>query len=165
MNATSRLLTLSGAAAVATSALLPWVQVRGLPLDLDLLGTEITATETTVGGLDTPVWPALVGVAALVALLALIGRGRKLLGLLGAITVLAGAALTYYLFNVIDIETSKRSVLERTLADVVVESSVKPGPYLLLAGGVAIVVGAISAGPRRAREPAPVPTPLDSSTR
>jgi hypothetical protein len=43
--------------------------------------------------------------------------------------------------NVVDIEASG-NVLKETLAGALVSSTAEPGPFLLLAGGVAILVGA-----------------------
>lgn len=138
-----------GAGAVAASALLPWVRVEGVPLRLGLLGTDVSALEQTVSGTDTAAWPALLAVAVLGAVLALVGRGRMVLVALGALTVVAGAGLMYYLANVIDIETSDRSLLERTLADVAVRSTVQSGPILLLLGGAGLVLGgALARRPR-----------------
>ena len=150
MQAFGRWMAFLGAGAVAVSALLPWVRVEGIPLRLDLLGTDVSAIEQTVSGTDTAAWPALLAVAALGASLALAGRGRMVLVALGALTVVAGAGLLYYLANVIDIETSDRSLLEQTLADVAVRSSVQTGPILLILGGAGLVLGgSLARGPAR----------------
>lgn len=138
-----RMLALAGAAALAVGTLLPWVEVEGIPLDLDWLGVGVPPTGREVAGTDTAVWPALLAVAGVVALLALIGRVRRVVIGLGLLTVAAAGALVYYLSNVIEIETSGRSQLEQTLADVAVRSAVQPGPYLLLAGGALIVAGGL----------------------
>jgi hypothetical protein len=137
-----RLLLLAGAAGVIGAAFLPWVTVEGAPIDLDLLRVGITGAGKTVAGTDTAAWPGVVGVGGLVALLALFNLARKLLLLLGVLVTLAGAGLLYYVLNVVDIETSGNAVKE-ALAGALVSSTAGPGPFLLLAGGVAIVVGAV----------------------
>jgi hypothetical protein len=136
-----RLLVLGGAAAVIGAAFLPWVTVEGVPLDLDLLQVGITGVGKTVSGTDTVAWPGVVGVGGLVAVLAVLNLARKLMLLLGLLITLAGAGLVYYVMNVVDIEASG-NVLKETLAGALVSSTAEPGPFLLLAGGVAILVGA-----------------------
>lgn len=126
------------------AAVLPWVSVRGhLPLDLGLLGAEVTAGGRTVIGLETAAWPYLIGLAALAAVLAVLGVARNALCGLGVLTVVAGGVLIYYLANVVDIETSGRSSVERTAADLALSSSIGLGPYLLLASGVLITSSAL----------------------
>lgn len=129
---------------MAVAAFLPWVTVEGLPLSLDLLGTDITAVQKTVSGVDTPAWPVLLGVGGLVLLLALTNVARKVQLLLGLLVTAGGAGLLYYLANVIDIETADSSRLERLLADAAVGSSVGAGPVVLLGGGIAILLGALA---------------------
>lgn len=146
-----RVLVLAGAAALVLGALLPWVEVRGVPLDLDWLGVGIPIGGREVAGTDTAAWPVLVGVAAFIALLAVLGRARRLVLGLGLAALAAGAALMYYLANVIEIETSGRSEVERSLAELAVRSSVQAGPYVLLGGAVLIVVGALLHKPARHR--------------
>jgi hypothetical protein len=136
-----RLLVLGGAAAVIGAAFLPWVTVEGVPLDLDLLQVGITGVGQTVSGTDTVAWPGVVGVGGLVAVLAVLNLARKLMLLLGLLITLAGAGLVYYVMNVVDIEASG-NVLKETLAGALVSSTAEPGPFVLLAGGVAILVGA-----------------------
>lgn len=128
---------------MAAAAFLPWVTVEGVPLSLDLLGTDVSAVQKTVSGVDTPAWPVLVGVAGLVVALAVFNLARKLLLLLGVLVTVAAAGLLYYLANVIDIETADSNRLERLLADAAVASSVGAGPVVLLAGGVAVLLGAL----------------------
>jgi len=145
MRAFGRLLALVGALGVVVSTFLPWVTVQGVPLHLDLLGgTKISGLRTTVSGTDTKAWPPLLIVGGVAALLALFGVLRKLLVLIGLLAVLAGAGLVYYVQHVIDIETSG-DTLKRTVAQLAVESSTKSGPFVLLAGGVCLFLGALAA--------------------
>lgn len=141
-----RILALAGAAAVALAALLPWVSIRGLGLDLQTIGAQVLPGDRTVSGTDTSLWPVLLAVAGLVALLALLGVARRALLVLGLVVVAGGGALLYYLANVIDIEAGGGSQIERLLTDALVSSSVGPGAPLLVAGGIAIVAGAVLAG-------------------
>jgi hypothetical protein len=139
-----RILILAGAGGVAASAFLPWVTVEGLPLHLDWLGTRISPIGKTVAGTDTAAWPGVVGAGALVGLLALLNLARRLLVLLGLVITLAGAGLVYYVLNVVDIETSGRSAVEQLVAGAAVSSSAGVGPFVLLAGGIAILLGALA---------------------
>ena len=150
MRVFGRLLALLGAAGVVVSAFLPWVTVQGLPLHLDLLGSNVSAVRTTVSGTDTKVWPVLIVLGGIAGVLALFGILRKLLVLLGLVALVAGGALVYYVMNVIDIETSGDS-LKRTAAHLAVQSSTKTGPFVLLAGGVCLFLGALAAAPARRR--------------
>jgi hypothetical protein len=141
----SKVLVLGGAAATLGSITVPWVTVRGaLPsqLKLDLLGTDVSPISKTVSGTDTKAWPVVAAVAVAVAALAIFGLARKLLVLLGLLTTLAGGALLYYVMNVVDIET-KGDTLKNTLANAALDSSAGAGPLLLLAGGLAILIGAL----------------------
>lgn len=142
MRGIGRLLLLGGAAGVIATAFLPWVTVKGAPIDLDLLRVDISAAGRTVAGTDTAAWPGVVGVGGLVALLALFNLARKLLVLLGLLVTVAGAGLLYYVLNVVDIETSG-NVIQETLAGALVSSSAGAGPFLLIASGVAILAGAL----------------------
>jgi hypothetical protein len=145
MKMISRILVLAGAAAVAGSVSLPWVTVKGaLPsqLDLGVLGAEVSPLSKTVSGTETKAWPILAGIAAVVAVLALFGLARRLLVLVGLLTTAAGAALLYYVMNVVDIET-KGDELKNALANAALDSSAGAGPLLLVAGGLAIVIGAL----------------------
>ena len=145
MKMLSRAVVLAGAAAVLGSVTVPWVTVTGkLPtrLNLGVLGADVTPLGKTVSGTDTKAWPILVGVGAVVALLGLLGLARKLLVLLGLLTTLAGGALLYYVLNVVDIET-RGDTLKHSLATTTLGSSAGAGPILLLAGGLAILVGAL----------------------
>lgn len=141
----SRVLSLGGAAAVVLAALLPWVTVKGpsLTLDLGLVGAQASAGDRTVAGVDTALWPVLVGVGAAVAVLALLGVARRVLLVLGLLVTVAGALLLVYMVNVIDVETRDGGALERAAADALLTSSVGPGTPLLLAGGLAIVAGSL----------------------
>ncbi|MGH9283310.1 MAG: Trp biosynthesis-associated membrane protein [Acidimicrobiales bacterium] len=142
MRGIGRLLLLGGAAGVIGAAFLPWVTVNGAPIDLDLLKVDLSAAGRTVAGTDTAAWPGVVGVGGLVALLALLNLARKLLLLLGLLVTVAGAGLLYYVLNVVEIETSGNAVKE-ALAGALVSSTAGAGPFLLLASGVAILVGAV----------------------
>lgn len=145
MKMISRILVLAGAAAVVVSAGLPWVTVKGaLPsaLDLGLIGAEVTPLGKTVSGTETEAWPVVIAVGAVVAVLALMGLARKLILLLGLLTTVAGGALLYYVMNVVDIET-KGDELKNALANLALDSSAGAGPMLLVAGGLAIAIGAL----------------------
>ena len=145
MKMLSRAVVLAGAAAVLGSVTVPWVTVKGaLPgrLDLGVLGADVSPLGKTVSGTDTKAWPIVVGVGAVVAVLALLCLARKLLVLLGVLTTLAGGALLYYVQNVVDIET-RGDTLKHSLATAALDSSAGAGPILLLAGGLAILVGAL----------------------
>jgi hypothetical protein len=141
----SRILLLGGACATLLAAVLPWVTVHGPSLDLDLglVGARASTGDRTVAGLDTSLWPVLVGIAAVVALLALLGIARRVLLVLGLLVTAAGGLLLVYMANVIDFETRGDSGLERAAADALLSSTVGPGTPLLLAGGVAIVAGSL----------------------
>jgi hypothetical protein len=146
MKMLSRIIVLAGAAAVAASVSLPWVTVKGaLPsqLDLGVLGAEVSPLSKTVSGTETKAWPIVAGLGALVAVLALLGLARKVLVLLGLLTTVAGGALLYYVMNVVDIET-KGDPLKNALANAALDSSVGAGPLLLVAGGLAILIGALA---------------------
>ena len=145
MKMISRILVLAGAAAVLGSVGLPWVTVKGaLPstLDLGFLGAEVSPTGKTVAGTDTKAWPIVAAVGAVVVALALFGLARKLILLLGLLTTVAGGALLYYVMNVVDIET-KGDTLKNALANMALDSSAGAGPILLIAGGLAIAIGAL----------------------
>lgn len=142
-----RLLLLAGAAGLALSVLLPWVTVRGpaLNLDLGIVGARVTSGSKTVAGVETSVWPAAVGIAALVVVVTLLGVATRLMAIIGLLVTLAGAALLYYCANVLDIETSG-SALKRAISDAILTSSTGPGPPLVLASGIAIFAGALLSG-------------------
>lgn len=142
----SRLLVLAGAAGVAVSALLPWVTVEGIPLrlDLGLIGAGITPGGRTVSGTQTSVWPVLVAVAAGVAVLAAVKLARRLLVGVGLLVVAAGGGLLYYVQHVVQIEASAHGPVSKALLPALLTSSTGAGPPLLLASGIAIVLGALS---------------------
>jgi hypothetical protein len=145
VKAAGRLLLLAGAAGLVLSVLLPWVTVRGLPLSLDLsiVGASVAPGSKTVSGVETSVWPVLVGAAAVVVVLTLVNTAYILLAVVGVAVAAAGGALLYYCAHVVDIETSDKGPVARALADALVESSTGPGPPLVLAGGIAILAGAL----------------------
>ena len=139
-----RMLLLAGALGLALSVLLPWVMVKGpgLSIDLGVIGAKVSGGSRTVAGVETSVWPVAVGVAVLVVILTLLGVAARLLALVGLVVTLAGAALLYYCANVLDIETSGSSV-KRLISDALLTSSTGPGPPLILASGLAILVGGL----------------------
>jgi hypothetical protein len=141
----SRALLLAGAVATLLAAFLPWVTVKGLAvsLDLGLVGAEVGAGNRTVAGTDTALWPVLVVVAAVVAVLALLGIAKRAALVLGLLVTAAGGLLLVYMANVLDFETRGNDALTRALAQTLLSSSVGPGTPLLLAGGVAIVAGSL----------------------
>jgi hypothetical protein len=142
----SRAFILAGATATLLAAFLPWVTVKGLSvsLDLGLVGADVGAANRTVAGTDTSLWPVLVGIAGVVAVLGLLGVARRAVLVLGLLVTAGGALLLVYMANVLDIATrGKGGELKRLLADALLSSSVGPGTPLLLAGGLAIVTGAL----------------------
>ena len=141
----SRLLLLAGAAGVALSVLLPWVTIRGIALHLGPIGAQVSPGARTVHGADTSIWPLLLGAGALVAILALLGIARRLLLVLGLLVIAAGGALLYYVSNAVELEAGGRSAIEQLIAHAIVTSSTGPGTPLLIAAGLAIVVGALFA--------------------
>ncbi len=142
MKSIARILLLLGAGGVALSAVLPWVRVEGLPINLDWLDTRVSPLGKTVSGTDTPAWPYLLGAGGLIAGLTLLNVARKLLMLFGLLVTVAGAGLTYYVMNVIDIEAEKREI-PTLVAGALADSSAQLGPFVLLASGLCILVGAV----------------------
>jgi len=149
----SRALVLAGGVATILSALLTWVTVTGLvaTLDLDLISADVGAGNRTVAGTDTVLWPALVAVGVVAAVLALLGVGRVLLVGLGLLTTIAGGLLLAYMANVIELETRDGAQLEQAGARSLLDSTVGPGTPLLLAGGLLILLGGLTARRRRRR--------------
>ncbi|MEW6476422.1 MAG: hypothetical protein AB1679_29520 [Actinomycetota bacterium] len=146
MKMLSRILVLVGAVAVVASVTLPWARVESaVPgisgLDFDLLGAKISDPGMSVSGTDTKAWPVVVAVGVLVAVLALLGLARRLLLLLGLVSTVGGAALLYYVLNVVEIKT-EGNVLQ-PVAKAALDSETGAGPILLLAGGLAILIGAL----------------------
>jgi LPXTG-motif cell wall-anchored protein len=137
-------LLLGGAVATIVATLLAWVTVSGpsLTLELGLVGAEARTGDRAVTGMDTALWPVLVGLAVVVAALALLGRARRVLLVIGLLLSVAGGLLLFYMANVIDIETRGNDALTRAAADALLTSSVGPGTPLLLGSGLAIVAGA-----------------------
>jgi hypothetical protein len=128
---------------VVLSTFLPWVTIEGAPINLDLIGARVSPGGTTVSGNETSAWPVLVAVGAIVAGLTLLNMARKLLVLFGLLVVVAGGGLLYYALNVVDIETAERTVIERAVVSTAVTSSADAGPFLLLASGICILIGAL----------------------
>jgi energy-converting hydrogenase Eha subunit A len=143
---TSKVLVLGGAAATILSAFLTWVTVTGLAvtLDLDLISTDVGAGNRTVAGTDTVLWPAIVALGLLAAILGALGVGRRLLVALGLVVAVAGALLLAYMANVIELETRDGAQLEQGAARSLLDSTVGPGTPLLLAGGVLIALGGLA---------------------
>jgi len=143
MRTSSRILLLIGAAGVIAAAFLPWVKVQGLPIKLDLLQTSISAVGRTVSGTETVAGPGVIGVGAVVAALAVLNLARRLLVVLGLLVTLAGAGLIYYVLNVVEIQTAGQNAVQREVVRAAVSSSAQIGPFVLLASGVCILVGAL----------------------
>jgi Tryptophan-associated transmembrane protein (Trp_oprn_chp) len=149
-----RLLAIAGAIGVLVSVLLPWVTVSGTPLDvnLGLLSVDVTPGGRTVAGTGTSIWPVLFGVGLLAAVLALVPRTGRVLVVLGGLVAIAGAGLTYYVANIIQFKTDQHGAIVRLLARATLTSSIGPGPPLLLASGLVILVGGMAASTRRSPE-------------
>lgn len=130
---------------MVVSALLPWITIEGLGLDLGVIGARVGVGTRTVAGTDTAIWPVLVGVGVVVGVLALLNVARKLLIGLGLLVVVAGCGLLYYVANAVEIEGEGRGAIEQIVAQTVVSSSTGPGTPVLVASGVAIVAGALLA--------------------
>ena len=142
-----RMLLLAGAAGLALSILLPWVTVKGplASIDLGIVGAKVSAGSRTVAGVETSLWPVAIGIALLVVVLTVLGVATRLLALVGLVVAVAGAALLYYCANVLDIETSG-STLKRAITAALLTSSTGPGPPLILASGLAILLGGVLSG-------------------
>lgn len=145
----SRLLILAGAAATVLSVFLTWVTISGLTivLDLGLVGPELGPGDHTVNGTETELWPAIVAVGAIAAVLGLLGVARGVLIVLGLVTTLAGVALVVYMSNVIDNSTAGDNVLDELTnqaANALLNSSTGPGTPVLAVGGLLILVGALA---------------------
>ena len=138
---------------MAVSVLLTWVTIDGpsIALDLPLIGAEVSPRSRTIAGTDTALWPVVVAIAAVVAILGLLGVARRLLLALGLLVVGAGNALLYYVSNAVEIESNDRGRIEQLVADALISSSTGPGPPLLIAAGIAIVAGALLSRGRRPR--------------
>ncbi len=147
----SRVLVLAGAAATILSAFLTWVTVDGpsATLRLGLLGADAGAADHAVAGTDTVLWPAIIAAGAIAALFAVVGMGRAALVAAGLVTTIAGGLLLVYMLNVVEYETRDESKLERDVARALFDSTVGVGTPLLLAGGILILLGGLTA--RRAR--------------
>ena len=144
LSGAARWLAAGGGLAVVAAVVLPWVTVRArVPVDLELLSVEVPAGEHTVAGIDTMVWPGLAALAILAVTAAALRRGRRLFVGLGLLFAAAGAGLLYYLANIIDIKTRDSSVLERTAADLLIGTSVGPGPYVIMGGGAALAIAGL----------------------
>ena len=134
---------LTGAGGMILSALLPWVTIRGIGLDLGLIGAEVSPGSRTVHGTDTSIWPAIVAVAAVIAVLGLLNLARKLLLGLGLLAIAAGAALVYYTSNIVELELGGGSAVRQRLVEELILSDAGPGPVVLLASGVVVVLGVL----------------------
>ena len=148
MSFVSRLLLLAGAGAMAMSVLLTWVTIRGpaVALELELIGAQLAPGSRTVAGTDTSLWPFIAGVAVLVAILGgVLNVARRLLLAAGLLVIAAGGALQYYVSNVVEIEGSGRGAVGDVVAEALISATAGPGPPVLLAGGIAIVAGALLA--------------------
>ena len=145
MGLIGRLLLFAGAAGTALAALLPWVTVSGIALNLGIISARTSIGARTVNGTDTSMWPVLVGVGALVAVLATLNLAHRLLLVVGFLVVAAGGGLLYYVAHAVEIEAGKGNAIKRLIAEATITSSTGPGPPLLLASGVAIVAGALLA--------------------
>lgn len=141
----ARLLLLAGAAGMVLSALLPWITVEGLGLDLGVIGADVGVGTRTVAGTDTSIWPAIVAVGAVVAVLAVLNVARRLLIAVGLLVAVAGAGLLYYVSNAVELEGAGRGAIEQIVAQTVVSTSTGPGTPVLIASGVAILAGALLA--------------------
>ncbi len=144
-----RALILAGAAATVLSAFLTWVTISGLTvvLDLGLVGPELGPGDHTITGTETELWPAIVAVGAIAAVLGLLGVARGLLILLGLVTTLAGVALVVYMSDIIDQATAGDEVLDELTnqaANALLDSATGPGTPLLAVGGLLILVGALA---------------------
>lgn len=146
MKSLARLLILLGAGGVALAAVVPWADVSGpaQQFKLDLLNVRADPGGRDVSGLDTPAWPFLIGIAALLVALVMLNKLRKLVMLFGGLIVLAGAGLVYYVTNAVEIET-KGDEVKSLVGQVAFSSDTRLGPYLLIASGLLIVVGAVKA--------------------
>ena len=142
----SRILLLAGAAGLALAAVLPWVTIKGLGLELGPIGAEVSPGARTVNGTDTSLWPVVLGVGAIVVVLAppehrAQGPARR------SASSRSPAAARCCTTS----RTSSRSSpatssqIEKLLTSALVSSSVGPGAPLLIAGGIAIVTGALLA--------------------
>ncbi len=125
------------------AAFSPWADVNG-PIPLDLLGVDSKLGGQEVSGIDTPAWPVLLGIGAVIVAATFITKLMKLVMLLGFLLVLGGAGLVYYVQNAVEIET-RDNELKQLVAERVVDTSTKIGPYMLLGSGAMILVGAAAA--------------------
>ena len=146
MKSIARLLILLGAAGLALAAVVPWADVAGpaQQFKLDLLNVRANPGGRNVSGLDTPAWPFLLGIAGLLVALAMFNKLRRLILLLGALITVAGVGLVYYVTNAVEIET-KGDQVKSLVGQVAFSTDTKLGPYLLIASGLLILVGAAKA--------------------
>ncbi len=153
MRLLGRLLTTIGGLGVVVSVLLPWVTVSGIPLDLNvgLLSVDIVPGGRTVAGTGTSAWPIILAAGLLVIALSLVPRAARLVAVLGGLIAIAGAGLVYYVENIIKFKTDQHGAIVRLIARATITSSTGPGPPLLLASGVVILVGGLAAARRPGR--------------
>jgi hypothetical protein len=150
-----RLLTIAGAVGVIASVFLPWVTVSGTPLDLNagLLSVDVVPGGRTVAGTGTSIWPIVVVIGLLVGVLSLLPRAGRLLAGLGVLVTIAGVGLLYYVENIIKFKTDQHGLIVKLLANATITSSTGPGPPVLLASGIVILVGGLAASTGPARRP------------
>lgn len=155
MRLLGRLLAIAGAVGVILSVFLPWVTVSGTPLDvnLGLLSVDIVPGGRTVAGTGTSIWPVICGVGLLVGVLGLVPRAGRLLVVLGGLIGIAGAGLIYYVENIVRFKTDQHGAIVRLLANATITSTTGPGPPLLAASGLVILIGGVAGarGSRRRR--------------
>jgi drug/metabolite transporter superfamily protein YnfA len=145
-----RLLCVLGALGVLASVFLPWVTVSGTPLDLDLglLSVDIVPGGRTVSGTGTSIWPVFVVAGLLVLGLSVIPRAGRAIAALGGLIAVAGAGLVYYVENIIKFKTEQHGAIVALIAKATITSSTGPGPPLLLASGLVILVGGLASAAR-----------------
>jgi drug/metabolite transporter superfamily protein YnfA len=147
-----RLLATLGGLGVLASVFLPWVTVSGTPLHLGLglLSVDIVPGGRTVSGTGTSIWPVIVVAGLLVLGLSVIPRAGRLIAALGGLIAAAGVGLVYYVENIIKFKTDQHGAIVALIAKATITSSTGPGPPLLLASGLVILVGGLAASRRPA---------------
>ena len=141
----ARALLLAGAAGLVLSALLPWITVSGIGLDLGAIDVQVAPGARTVTGMNTSVWPLLFAIAVVVAVLTVRKAARGVLIASGLLATVVGGGLLYYVSNAVEIEGKDARAIEQLVTEAVITTSTGPGTPLLLASGIAILVGALLA--------------------